>query len=86
MLKGCNSEGHPPEVCRVPLHVALPQSGLASSGGQPSSVALPLALARTCILLQWGLQSCGTTRSLIIYSFYELSKLNGGHSGLNILS
>lgn len=37
-LKGCNPGGHPPEVCRVPLHLALPQSGLASSGGQLSSV------------------------------------------------
>lgn len=86
MLEGCIPEGHPPEVCRVPLHLALPQSGLASSGGQPSSGVLPLALARTCILLQWGLQRCRTTGSLIICIFYEVSKLNGGHSGLHILS
>ena len=48
---------------RVPLHLAIPQSGLASSGGQLCSVAVPLALARTGVLLQWGLQSCGTTGS-----------------------
>lgn len=86
LLKGCIPEGHPPEDCRIPLHLAFPQSGPANSGGQPSSGALLLALAGTCILLQWGLQSCGTTGSLIICIFYEVSKLSGGHSGLNILS
>lgn len=85
-LKGCNPKGHPPESCRVPLHLSLPQLGLVSSRGQLFSSALPLALPRTCILLQWGLQSRGTTGSLIIYNFYEVLKLNGEHSGLNILS
>lgn len=60
--------------------------GLASSRGQLSSSALPLASPRTCILLQWVLQSHRTTGSLIIYNCYEVFKLNGGHSGLNILS
>lgn len=85
-VKRCNPKGHPPEFCRVPLHLSLPQLGLASSRGQLSSSTLPLALPRTCILLQWGLQSHGTTGSLIIYHFYEVLKLDGEHSGLNILS
>lgn len=61
-------------------------ASLASSKGQLSPPALPLDLPRTCILLQWGLQSHGTTGSLIIYNFYEVFKLNGAHSGLSILS
>lgn len=85
-LKWCNPKGHPPEFCRVLLHLSLPQLGLASSRGQLSSSALPLALPRTCILPQWGLQGCGTTGSLILCNFYEVLKLDGEHSGLSILS
>lgn len=85
-LKGCSPKGHPPEFCRVPIHPSLPQLGLASSRGQLSPPALPLSLLTTCILLQWRLHSHETTGSSIIYNFYEVFKLKGAHSGLNILS
>lgn len=41
------------EVCRVPLRLSLLQSDLDSTRSHLSSVALPLALAKTYILLQW---------------------------------
>lgn len=52
ILKGCNPKGHPPEFCRVPLHLSLPQLALLAAGVS--------SLHQLCHWLHPGLVFCSS--------------------------